>query len=97
MLFGILQCHSSIPVPPLEPLQRGGRLARLREWIAAMREHFAGYPHLYSGLYLSPERPQPATAGFVQRVFFWLGLLSICIALPFTLPLALFLMTRVPR
>lgn len=32
-----------------------------------------------------------------QRTFFWLGLLSKCIALPVTLPLTLVLMVRVPR
>lgn len=97
MLFGIIQCHSSIPVPPLGPLLRDDRLGRLREWIGAMHKHFADYPHLYSGRYFSPKRPQPISAGYAQRAFFWLGLLSMCIAFPVTLPLAFFLMARVPR
>ena len=97
MLFGIIQCHSSIPVPPLELLRSDDRFGRLREWIAAMHEHFVDYPHLYSGRYFSPEWPPPVPAGKPQRAFFWLGLLSMCIAFPVTLPLALLLMVRVPR
>lgn len=62
-----------------------------------MHEHFSEFPHLVSGRYFSPQRPQPTPAGTTQRAFFWLGLLSMCIALPVTLPLAFFLVGRVPR
>ena len=97
MLFAIIQCHSSIPVPPLESLQSDERLGRLRAWIAAMHQLFEDYPHLYSGGFFSPKRPQPVAAGRAQQIPFWLGLVSMWLAFPITLPLAFFLMTRVPR
>ena len=35
LLFGVVQCHSGIPVPPLEPLRSDERLRGLRQWLAA--------------------------------------------------------------
>lgn len=37
LLFGIIQCHCSIYVPPVTALQSDPRLERLRGWIAAAR------------------------------------------------------------
>jgi hypothetical protein len=97
MLFGVIQCHSSIPVPPLEALRRDSRLERLRHWIAAMHERFYNYPYLYSGLHFEPKLAQPKPASFVQRGVFFAGLGSMFIAWPLTVPLVFFLMRKVPR
>jgi hypothetical protein len=97
MLFGIIQCHSSIPVPPLEPLRTDERFSHLREWIAAMHEQFKYYPHLYTGSYFEPNLPQPVSADYLQRATFYLGLLSMFLAFPVTIPLVFFLMRKVPR
>ena len=97
MLFGVVQCHSSIPVPPLEPLQNDRRLDRMRMWIAVMHEHFKEYPFLYSGQFFEPNLKQPASADFPQRGAFFLGLLSMFLAFPLTIPLVFILMRKVPR
>lgn len=97
LLFGVVQCHSSIPVPPLEPLYSDERLAGLRQWIASMHERFRDYPHLYSGSYFEPYLPQPVPAGPVQRAIFYLGLLTMFVAFPVTIPLVFVLMRKVPR
>jgi glutathione S-transferase len=97
MLFGVIQCHSSIPVPPLEPLRSDDRLSHLRNWIAAMHERFKDYPYLYSGSYFAPNLPQPVPADYLQRVIFYLGLLSMFLAFPITTSLVFVLMRKVPR
>lgn len=95
-LFGIIQCHASIPVPPLESLMNDEPLANMRRWIASMHERFSDYPNLYSGSYFEPRRPQPVSASLVQRLMFYLGLMTMILALPITLPLAFVLMQKVP-
>jgi hypothetical protein len=96
-LFGIIQCHASIPVPPLESLIKDERLANMRRWIASMHERFSDYPHLYSGSYFEPRRPRPVSASLVQRLMFYFGLTTIILAFPLTLPLAFVLMRKVPH
>ena len=97
LLFGIIQCHSSIPVPPLESLINDERLTNMRRWIAHMHQRFSDYPHLHSGSYFEPRHHQPVAASLVQRLMRYLGLTTTILALPVTLPLALFLMQKVPR
>ena len=97
LLFGIVQCHSSIPGPPLAPLRGDNRLSALRQWIGRMHERFSGYSHLYSGPYFEPQQSAPQPAGFVQRLAFYIGLLAMFTALPLTLPLVLYLMRKAPR
>ena len=97
LLFGIVQCHSSIPGPPLVPLQDDERLSALRQWIGRMHERFSGYSHLYSGSYFEPRKSAPQPAGFAQRLAFYVGLLGMFTALPLTLPLVLYLMRKAPR
>ncbi|MGI9325653.1 MAG: hypothetical protein ACR2PZ_10570 [Pseudomonadales bacterium] len=97
LLFGIVQCHSSIPRPPLEPLLSDERLPLMRQWIASMHERFRGYPHLYSGGYFEPNMPQPVPADFVQRAICYLGLLTMFVGFPVTLPLVFLLMRKAPR
>ena len=97
LLFGIVQCHSSIPGPPLAPLQDDERLSALRRWIGRMHERFSGYSHLYSGPYFEPQQSAPLSAGLVQRLAFYFGLLAMIGAFPLTLPLVLYLMRKAPR
>jgi glutathione S-transferase len=97
MLFGIVQCHASIPVPVVDALQESPELEPMREWIAAMHERFEGYPHLYSGLHFEPHSPVPRQSTRLERACFWLGLLSMLLLLPFTLGLIVFFAIRVNR
>lgn len=97
LLFGVVQCHSSIPIPPLEPLRQDPRLSRIRRWIGSMHERFCDYPYLYSGGYFEPRRPQPTAADPLQRGAFYLGLVTLFALLPVTAPLVFLLMRKVPR
>ncbi len=97
MLFGIVQCHASIPVPPLETLRQDPALPELRAWIGRMQAHYRGYPHLYSGKYFTPGTPQPTAAGPLARLSFWLGSITMLAAAPLSVPLALLLINRVQR
>ncbi|MEM6999743.1 MAG: glutathione S-transferase N-terminal domain-containing protein [Pseudomonadota bacterium] len=97
LLFGIVQCHASIPVPPLQPLRDDPRLTGMRQWLGAMQRRFADYPHMYSGSYFTPPVPQPTRPGRFQQGVFFLGLASMFLALPITLPLVFVLMRKVPR
>lgn len=97
LLFGMIQCHCSIPVPPVEALQQDQKLAHVRAWITSMQTHFAGYPHLYSGVYFEPHAPQPTPATPLEKTAFWTGLGCMLLAFPITLPAILLLALRVPR
>ncbi len=97
LLFGVVQCHASIPVPPLEALQNDKRLAGLRQWIATMQKRFSDCTHLYSGRYFEPHLPQPEPATLVQRTIFYLGILTMVGLFPVTLPSVFVLMRKVPR
>lgn len=73
LLFGIVQCHSSIPVPTLAELQSDPELTGTRRWIAEMQRHFADYDSLYSVRYFEPHRePRPA-ADVLDQLAFWAG------------------------
>lgn len=97
MLFGIIQCHCSIPVPPLTVLQRDPKLTRMRSWIGTMQERFAHYDHLYSGVYFEPHLPAPIPATRLEQTAFWAGALSMLASFPITIPLILLLAIRVRR
>ena len=94
LLFGIIQCHCSIVVPPVYALQSDPRLERTRAWIGSMQEHFADYPFLYSRAYFEPHSlpPKPATA--VEQLAFWLGALTMVACFPITVPLVTWLAYR---
>ena len=47
LLFGVVQCHASIPTPPLEALQHDERLTDMRQWIGCMQERFRGCSHSF--------------------------------------------------
>jgi hypothetical protein len=97
MLFGIIQCHCSIPVPPIAALQNDPKLTRLRVWIGTMQKRFADYPHLYSGVYFEPRCSAPPSATSLEQAAFWLGSISMLIFFPITIPLILFFATRIQR
>ena len=85
-LFGIVQCHSSIPSPVLTALISSRELARLRRWIEVMQLRFHSFPHMYSGTYFKPNLPAPTRAAVNQRVAFWAGVLLTMLFFPLTLP-----------
>jgi len=94
MLFGVIQCHSSIPVPPLTVLRTDPKLSRLRTWIGTMQKRFADYGHLYSGVYFEPHSPAPVQTTLLEQTAFWLGSIFMLAAFPITIPLVLFLVMR---
>ena len=94
LLFGIIQCHCSIYVPPVAALQSDPRLEKVRRWIAAMQERFANYDHLYSGAYFAPHSRRPAWAPPLERTMFWLGGAFMIAAFPITVPLIALLAFR---
>lgn len=96
-LFGIIQCHASVPVPPLETLRETDQLPRLKQWISRMQGRFADYEHLYTAQYFRPERPALKRSGFLGRALFWLGSLTVLAAFPLTIPLVFFYVNRVRR
>ena len=97
MLFGIIQCHSSIPVPPLKALQDDPRLNKIRTWIAAMQARFADYEHLYSSRFFHPSVKSAESATVTDRTVFWLGALTMFILFPVTVPLVAILAGKVKR
>lgn len=94
LLSGIIQCHSSIYVPPITALQSDPRLDELRAWIARIHERLDNYPYLYSGLYFSPHRPPPEPDSALHRIAFWLGGLSMIALFYLTVPVILILALR---
>ena len=97
MLFGVLQCHASIEVPPVAVLQTSEALPMLRGWIVAMQNRYPEYQHLYSGTYFEPARSKPEEASLVEQVAFWVGSVIVLLAFPLTVPLALHYQKKVRR
>ena len=97
MLFGVIQCHSSIPVPPLDALLNDSRLACVRQWILTMQSRLTNHRHMYSASHFASTSKPPVPASIAQRTFFFVGLALSVAMLPLTLSLALYLMRRVPR
>jgi len=97
LAFGIIQCHCSIPVPPLFALQVDPRLDRVRSWIGTMHEQFKGYDRLCSGSYFEPHSKPPTRPTRLERSTFWLGSLTMIVLFPITVPLIAFLALRVRR
>ena len=97
MLFGVVQCHSSISVPPLEALLKDSRLPCVREWILTMQSRLTNHRYMYSANHFASASKQPLPASIAQRTFFFVGLALFVAMLPITLSLAFYLMRRVPR
>lgn len=92
-LFGVIQCHCSIPYSPLiKILQKNQELEHLREWISNMQFKFADYPHLYSADYFSPKQKKIEKASFIERGAYWCGLIGFIAIFPITLLLLTFLL-----
>ena len=96
-MFGMVQCHASIPVPALNALLNDKRLQNVRKWISKMQDYFSEYPYLYSAMFFQSGAPEADSANFFQVVVFFLGLLIMVLAFPITIPLVLILMGRVEQ
>ena len=97
IMFGMVQCHASIPVPALDALLNDKRLQNVRKWISKMQDYFSEYPYLYSAKFFQSDAPEADSANFFQIVVFFLGLLIMVLAFPITIPLVLILMGRVEQ
>ena len=95
ILFGVVQCHSSIPVPALDALLIDERLNNLRTWIVTMQKRFQEYPYLYSVKHFGSDASQPKNAGIFQMGVFFIGLSIIFLLLPISIAAVLKLMSRV--
>ena len=97
VMFGIIQCHASIPVPALNSLLNDQRLINLRKWVKTMQNYFKEYPHLYTAKFFKSDIPEANSANLFQIVSFFFGLIVIVLAFPITIPLVLILMSRVEK
>ena len=97
VMFGIIQCHASIPVPALNSLLNDQRLINLRKWVNTMQNYFKEYPHLYTAKFFKSDNPEANSANLFQIVSFFLGLIVMVLAFPITIPLVLILMSRVEK
>ena len=84
LLFGIVQCHCSVPVPTVLALQADSRLPLVRDWIGRMQRRFSDYPSLFSGSYFSPHSAGPERASGIEQFAFWLGSIFWISLLPLT-------------
>ena len=97
VMFGIIQCHASIPVPALNSLLNDQRLIKLRKWVNTMQTHFKGYPHLYTAKFFKSDITEADSADLFQIMSFFLGLLVMVLLLPITVLLVLILMSRIEK
>ena len=97
VMFGIIQCHASIPVPALNSLLNDQRLIKLRKWVNIMQNYFKEYPYLYTAKFFKSDIPEANSANLFQIVSFFFGLTVMVLAFPITIPLVLILMSRVEK
>jgi hypothetical protein len=97
IMFGMIQCHSSIPVPPLDALINDQRLQNLRKWIHCMQDYFKEYPYLYSAKFFDSGFSEAGSENPFQITVFFFGVLIMLLAFPITIPLVLILMGRVEQ
>ena len=97
IMFGMIQCHSSIPVPALDALINDQRLQSLRKWIHCMQDYFKEYPYLYSAKFFDSGVSEAGSANPFQITVFFFGVLIMFLAFPITIPLVLILMGRVEQ
>ena len=97
VMFGIIQCHASIPVPALNSLINDQRLPNLRKWVNTMQNYFKEYPYLYTAKFFKSDNQEANSANLFQIVSFFSGLIVMILAFPITIPLVLILMNRVEK
>ena len=97
IMFGMVQCHSSIPVPALDALMNDQRLNNLRKWIHNMQDYFREYPYLYSAKFFDSGVSEAGSTNLFQIMVFFFGVLIMFLAFPITIPLVLILMGRVEQ
>jgi hypothetical protein len=97
VMFGIIQCHASIPVPALNSLLNDQRLINLRKWVNTMQNYFKKYPYLYTAKFFKSDIPKANSANLFQIVSFFSGLIVMVLAFPITIPLILILISRVEK
>ena len=97
IMFGIIQCHASIPVPALNSLLNDQRLINLRKWVNTMQNYFKEYPHLYTAKFFKSDIPEANSANLFQIMSFFCGLIVMVLAFPITIPLVLILMSRAEK
>ena len=97
VMFGIIQCHASIPVPALNSLINDQRLPNLRKWVNTMQNYFKEYPYLYTAKFFKSDIQEANSANLFQIVSFFSGLIVMFLAFPITIPLVLILMSRVEK
>ena len=97
VMFGIIQCHASIPVPALNSLLNDLRLINLRKWVNTMQNYFKEYPHIYTAKFFKSDIREANSANLFQIVSFFFGLIVMVLAFPITIPLVLILMSRVEK
>ena len=97
VMFGIIQCHASIPVPALNSLLNDQRLINLRKWVNTMQNYFKEYPHIYTAKFFKSDIREANSANLFQIVSFFFGLIVMVFAFPITIPLVLILMSRVEK
>ena len=97
IMFGMVQCHSSIPVPALDALINDQRLNNIRKWINNMQDYFREYPYLYSAKFFDSGVSEAGSTNLFQIMIFFFGVLIMFLAFPITIPLALILMGRVEQ
>lgn len=95
IMFGMIQCHSSIPVPALDALNSDQRLQNLRKWIHTMQDYFKEYPYLYSAKFFDSGVSEAGSADLFQIIVFFFGVLVMFLCFPITIPFVLILMGRV--
>ena len=97
LLFGVIQCHCSIPVPPLRALREDGRLTLIRAWICSMQERYPEYQHCYSAQYFDTGLSPRTSSSNFQQCLFGVGIVVMLAALPIVFPMMIFYIFKTPR
>tara|TARA_Y100000591_G_scaffold251627_1_gene223097 strand:+ start:166 stop:1005 length:840 start_codon:yes stop_codon:yes gene_type:complete len=97
VIFGIVQCHSSIPVPALEAILNDKRLHSFRSWIYEMQKRYKDLTYLYSTKYFEYEETKIISTGLKQKIFFFFGLILLFLLFPLSAAGVLLLMAKVEK
>ena len=92
MLLGVIECHASVPVPPMRTIVEDPRLGNLRGWIERMHSALPAYPYFYSAMHLESGARKPEAASLVSRAAFFSGALVMVAAFPLTLAVIIYFM-----